>query len=40
MSLTALARKLEKSIAGVRFAVERGELIGKKKEFDADKLSY
>ena len=31
MSLTALARKLEMSIAGVGFAVERGELIAKKR---------
>ena len=31
MTLTALARKLEMSIAGVGFAVERGELIAKKK---------
>jgi putative transposase len=33
MSLTALARKLEMSIAGVGFAVERGELIAKKRNF-------
>ena len=32
MSLTALARKLEMSIAGVGFAVERGELIAKKRD--------
>jgi hypothetical protein len=31
MSLTALARKLEMSIAGVGFALERGELIAKKR---------
>ena len=31
MSLTVLARKLEMSIAGVGFAVERGELIAKKR---------
>ena len=30
MSLTALAKILEMSIAGVGFAVERGELIAKK----------
>ena len=30
VSLTALARKSERSIAGVWFAVERGELIAKK----------
>ena len=40
MTLTALARKLEMSIAGVGFAVERGGLIAKKKGFYADKLSY
>jgi len=33
MSLTALARKLEMSITGVGFAVERGELIAKKRNF-------
>ncbi len=33
MSLTALAMKLEMSIAGVGFAVERGELIAKKRQF-------
>ena len=33
MSLTALAMKLEMSIAGVGFAVERGELIAKKRNF-------
>ncbi len=33
MSLTALARKLEMSIAGVGFAVESGELIAKKRNF-------
>ncbi len=32
MPLTALARKLEMSIAGVEFAVERGELIAKKRD--------
>ncbi|RLB70106.1 MAG: hypothetical protein DRH07_09280 [Deltaproteobacteria bacterium] len=40
VSLTALARKLEMCIAGVGFAVERGEPIAKKKGFYADKLSY
>jgi len=33
MSLTALARKLEMSIAGVGLAVERGELVAKKRNF-------
>ncbi len=33
MSLTALARKLEMSITGVGFAVERDELIAKKRNF-------
>ena len=32
MSLTALARKLEMGISGVGFAVERGELIAKKRD--------
>ncbi len=32
-TITALARKLEMSIAGVGFAVERGELIAKKRIF-------
>jgi hypothetical protein len=30
---TALAMKLEMSIAGVGFAVERGELVAKKRNF-------
>ena len=34
MSLTALAKILEMSIAGVGFAVERGELIAKKDGFN------
>ena len=34
MSLTALAKILEMSIAGVGFAVERGELIAKKDNFN------
>jgi hypothetical protein len=33
MSITALARKLEMSIAGVGFAVERGGLIAKERNF-------
>ena len=37
---TALAMKLEMSIDGVGFAVERGGTRSQKKEFYADKLSY
>ncbi len=33
MSLTELTMKLEMSIAGVGFAVKRGELIAKKRDF-------
>jgi hypothetical protein len=33
LSLSALVRKVEMSIAGVRFAVERGEIIAKKGNF-------
>ena len=40
MSITVLARKLEMSIAGVGFAVERGRAHSQKNGFNADKLIY